>query len=458
MKPMPSAGQRPPATTFEQALAAIERINQRRQTTIPDFFQTVRELVVIASSSRGGSSIFTEILRHSPQLVHCTGEINPFLTLAGLSYPASDSGSDSLGALDVGPHNQAKLAALAREMAADAGVNTPVDLTDDSLRQRFIDDLAWRLTVQWPEVAVASEVLGAAVEQTFAELCQHHGWPAGAFVDPAPFHLLLIGRLRQHYPSINPYSYDCDPELIRRLCPEARVSAAPPSEVIIEEPPFVMISPRHPLTTSTLAARPLILKTPSNVYRLAFLRHLFPQARMRIIHLTRHPAASINGLVDGWLYHGFFSHPLPRRLAIAGYSNRFPDWGQTWWKYDLPPGWQEWLARPLPEVCGFQWRAAHQATLDFIDRHPVDSLRVRFEDVIADPGRRRRCFGELADWLGIDPTPLITASAGELPPVMATCPPRRRRWFKNAALLQPALNDPATLALAAQLGYDVDDE
>jgi len=441
-----------------QTWAAIERINQQRQTAVPDFFEAVRDLVIVASSSRGGSSIFTEILRQSPQLLHCKGEITPLLTLAGLSYPASGSGSDHLSAEDAGPHNQARLAALAHQMALDVGANIAVDLGDGPLRQRFVWDLAWRLAVQWPEVELDADFLAEAIGQTMAQLTRQHRWPAGAFLDPSLFHLLLIGRLRRRYPSLNPYSYDCDPELIRRLCPEARVSAAPPSRLVIEEPPFVMISPGHPLTVEALATRPLIIKTPSNVYRLEFLRRLFPQARMRILHLTRHPAASINGLVDGWLYHGFFSHPLPGRLAIAGYSDRFPDWGQRWWKYDLPPGWQEWTARPLPEVCGFQWRAAHQATLDFIEHQPLDSLRVRFEDVIGTPACRRRCFGEIAAWLGVDAEPLLTASAGDLPPVMATCPPRRRRWFANAAMLRPVLNDPAILEMAARLGYEAHDE
>ena len=56
------------------------------------------QLVLIASSSRGGSSVFSEYLRRSRSLIHLQGEINPFLVRAGLSYHDTDTGSDALEA------------------------------------------------------------------------------------------------------------------------------------------------------------------------------------------------------------------------------------------------------------------------------------------------------------------------------------------------------------------------
>ena len=41
-----------------------------------------------------------------------------------------------------------------------------------------------------------------------------------------------------------------------------------------------------------------MIKTPSNAYRLPFIQALFPSARIRILHLVRNPAASINGLIE----------------------------------------------------------------------------------------------------------------------------------------------------------------
>jgi hypothetical protein len=83
----------------------------------------------------------------------------------------------------------------------------------------------------------------------------------------------------------------------------------------------VAIAPTQPAHTVLAAGQPLVIKTPGNSYRLPFLRALFPKARFRVLHLVRHPAEAINGLVDGWLYHGFFAQNLPGRLRIGGYSD-----------------------------------------------------------------------------------------------------------------------------------------
>ncbi|MBU0675594.1 MAG: sulfotransferase [Proteobacteria bacterium] len=440
---------------LDEVRARITGINRWRSTQIPDPFSAISEVVVVASSSRGGSSIFTEILRRSPDLLHCKGEINPFLTLAGLNREASGNDSDNLPVTAVDPANRVRLAALEQEIALDLGVNQPVDLREPTTLARFHADLHWRLTCQWTGINLEKDFLYTSIDHTLAQLQQNHGWPEGAFPDPQLFHLLLLNRLRNRYPAINPWYYDIAPSLIRDLCPEARINPAPPGDLVIEEPPFVTIAPNRPVTAALLSNRPLILKTPSNVYRLPFLQALFPRARFRVIHLVRHPADAINGLVDGWLYHGFFSHHLPDRLRIKGYSDRFPNWGRSWWKYDLPQGWQDWTDHSLPKVCGFQWQSAHRATLNFLAESGVDHLRVRFEEALGTPGQREQTMTAIGRWLGIDPQPLIMAATGELPPVMATCRPRHNRWFRKAALLRPVLNDKNIRQLANNLGYDL---
>ena len=63
-------------------LATLRRL---RGPAVPDFSLRVRELVVVASSSRGGSSMLAETLRESSALLHLHAEINPFLRLVGVS-------------------------------------------------------------------------------------------------------------------------------------------------------------------------------------------------------------------------------------------------------------------------------------------------------------------------------------------------------------------------------------
>jgi hypothetical protein len=227
--------------------------------------------------------------------------------------------------------------------------------------------------------------------------------------------------------------------------------------VLLEEPPFVTVVPWQAPSSADLACRPLIVKTPSNVYRLDFLARLFPNARLRVLHLTRNAAASVNGLVDGWRFRGFFAHEMPGALSVAGYSDLFPAWGSDWWKFDLPPGWRAWARAPLVEVCGFQWRAAHRAVLDWVQARSADTLRLPFERVVGTHAERTSSFEDLQRWLGlpVDPSLQRLVEAG-LPPIMATSRPRHRRWYDKAALLGPVLARDDTRAAMEALGYAQD--
>ena len=144
--------------------------------------------------------------------------------------------------------------------------------------------------------------------------------------------------------------------------------------------------------------RPLLLKASMDAYRIPFLRRLFPDARLRLIHLTRNPAAAVNGMMDGWLHHGFFSHNLADRvvLDIEGYSGW---WVRSWWNFDLPPGWRRVVAQPLAGVCAAQWASAHTAIMAGLRADP-EVARVRAEDVL-DARRRCRTIMQVLEFCGV---------------------------------------------------------
>lgn len=408
---------------------------------LPDLRAAVRRLVVVGSSSRGGSSIFAELLRKSPRLVHFRAEVNPFLALADRTFPESGTGSDALG-----PVPDAVADAIARDLARDAG--TPDDRLDGPEELwRYALDVAGRLTLQWPTEAFDPLRVHADVEAVLAEL-RREGWAEGHVPDADLLFARILVRVHAQHPVVDPRCYDLDRALVERLFPVLPPFAGPMSRVV-EEPPFVVVRPWRRATAEDLARRPLMVKTPSNAYRFPFWRALFPHASIDVVHLTRNVAASVNGLYDGWRFPGFFSHELNVDLRIAGYSDAFPTWGHRWWKFDLPPGWQAWTERPLEEVCAFQWRSAHGA---LVDAAP-DALRLRFEDVVGGPDARDRVFRALESFLDVPlDEPRAALSAG-LPPVMATAPPRARRWFARAGLLGPVLRDPANRDLMERLGY-----
>ncbi len=425
------------------ARAILARLDAARAAAgpapVPDFCASVRDVVLLASSSRGGSSMFAEMLRGCPGLLHFRGEINALLYQAELTWPESGTGSDRLGA----DRARGAAARLDRPLALDAGTPDPGPADPELLSL----ELAWRLAAQWPGLDPDLGLLRRRVEGALAG-----GDIAG---DLQGFHLRLIAGLRADYPRVDPWRYDLDPERIRGAFP----GLEPPAdgvEAVVEEPPFITIQPWRRADAEALARCPLIIKTPSNAYRLPFWRALFPGARFRVLHLARNAAASINGLMDGWRFRGFHAHRVGP-LRIAGYSDT-PAGAGGWWKYDLPPAWRTHTRAPLEAVCALQWRSAHRATLDFLAGGGVEHLRLHFEDIVGSPPRRRAAFAALTRWLGLGAEAEAWLLARQVPPVMATARPRARRWYERAALLEPLLSEPAIRGLMAELGYEHDPE
>ncbi len=409
----------PHTTGLPGAQAVFDRLRPARQPPVDHPLGAVGEVVVVVSASRGGSTLFAEILRRGDGLLHLRAEVNPLFVVAGLA------GGDAR--------------VLAGELAAEIG--NPAT----TVGHRELDDLAlavaWRLTAQWPALEIDPDEACGWVRRAAGDV--------GRPLDHRELHLRVLELARTRFPGINPHYYDLPADLVRARFPDAPPPSGPPGEQLVEMPPFVLVRPWRGPDAEALATRPLVLSTPRNAFRLAFLRDLFPAARFRVVHLTRNPGASTNGLVDGWLHHGFFNVAVDVPLHIAGYTDAFPRWGDRWWCYDFPPAWRDLTDATLPEVCAEQWRSHHQAVLDFLAENDVDHRRVRFEDVVGP--RRHEVLAALGDWLGIDS--LAAVAAHELPPLMATAPPRRRRWEGRAAMLAPVLGTDAVAEMADTLGY-----
>lgn len=418
----------------------------------PDVTRCASQVIVIGSSSRGGSSIFAEVLRNSRRMLHLRAEINPFFRLHGVDDPQSDA----LVADTPVP------AALGQELGWDCGwpTNTLQGETDE---WRFAVEIAVRLTLQWPSLSFDADTVHRCVQSVLRELRQNHGWPTGLFADPPHFHARLISALRVHWPDIQPAAYDLDQRLMAALGAGA-VSGPVSGPVdfvprgILEEPPFVLTGPWVVADEERLATHPLVIKTPSNAYRLDWLRRVFASARLRVLHLTRNVGASVNGLYDGWRHPGFHSHEVGG-LNISGYTGVVAG-ADRWWKFDRPVDWQQYASAPLEQVCAFQWRSAHAALLaDARVPGREASFRLRFEDALGPLHRQRPALDALEQWLGLPVAAELSAVlSGALPLVMATAQPRQRRWFARIGLLASVLADPANLSIMKELGYDADPE
>jgi hypothetical protein len=193
------------------------------------------------------------------------------------------------------------------------------------------------------------------------------------------------------------------------------------------------------------------------------VERLLPNADLRIIHLTRNPAATINGIYDGWHHRGFFSHNLEHcfeggtldRLQIKGYSNIYP-FGGTWWNFDLPEGWQNVADRELLEVCAFQWHSANTEILRYLTAHSHRSCVVHFEDIIRTVGSRMEEFERLLDFMGVATDQLETLRLEVLPVVQSTLPPQLYRWKRRQDMITKALDAPGIREMAEIFGYRTD--
>ena len=428
-----------------RTLAGLRRQQGPWVSRFPD---RVRDLVLVSSSSRGGSSMLSEVLRRSDRLIHLRAEINPFLRLAGLCHPDAGTGCDLLEAAHLAALDPASRLTLDSELAMDAG--RPHDRVDDG---QYLLDLAWRMLVQWPDLKLDPVGLVDAGREVLAGLRGERGWPPDRIGDARLVQLRLLERLRQLGHPVDPWFYDLPAELARTVVPGP--PAGPPGRWLVEEPPFVLTEGWRRASESDLETKPLVIKTPSNAYRMGFLRALFPNARIHVLHLTRNPGAAVNGLVDGWRHHGFHAHRMPRALGIAGYTDHRPE-DARWWKFDLPPGWATAAEAPLARVCAFQWRTSHQAILAGSTGR-VDYHRLRFEDLPAGPDRRVATLAKVAAWLDIPMEgDLATAASRGVAPVAATAPPAPGRWLARADLIRPHLDDD-TLTVAKELGYGIPD-
>jgi hypothetical protein len=417
----------------------------------------VRKVVLILSAPRSGSSLLHCILKTLPELYSLSGECVPFYKLNGL---ASDSdSSDSI--LASGRSALAKRRALSKDILSDCSLAE--DATADiGWEERYIDDIALRLPLQWPQVSFSYRTVRRVAQRALE--AHREARPRFCKKD---FYLELLPRLRESYTAIDPYYYDIPTNLVAARFPDIKIPTGPPNgTVLIEEPPFILLEPRRRPNLGVLKSKALLLKSTVNSYRLDYILSLFPNADIRVIYLIRHPLASINGLCDGWLHRGFFSHNLRtfseasrtsrKGLSIAGYSDTRP-WTKWWWNFDLPPGWQGYTGRSLEEVCAFQWKSANRAVQTALQTRALPYLRIKFENLVSGVDSRKAVLRAVCRFLAVDFGAFRRPFLEAPPVIQATNPPNSERWLLRRATLLPLLGDRQLQEECSAMGYREND-
>lgn len=361
-------------------------------------------VLLIASASRGGSSLLFDVLRHHEETCSPDGEHGKWYTFNGICYPEFES-----------DHVPAEFESFDREklltdLLADVGAT---EASGD--RTHRVDDALVRLPLQFPDREipygeVRDELLdGASLDKVLEEL------------------------------GISPIHYDAFAD---------GDADSPIEDEAIEERPFITSHDHKRELTESDFDRTLVLKTSVDAYRLPWIREqLFPETDVDVVHLTRNPAASINGLYDGWrLNRGFQTYDVGE-LAIEDYDGSL-------WNYDLPPGW--FTDGRLIDVCLKQWTQAHRHALDGRDAFD-DALRVRFENLLTET---ESTVEKVVEFAGLGESALLEENVDDLNQVMTTKEPERARWRNREELVRGALEraDEPFEDVVERLGYTEESE
>jgi hypothetical protein len=402
----------------------------------------IKNVLVINSASRSGSSFLYRVLSAHPGVISLNGEDSLFQKLHGLFRLESEADSDEFP--EGAEPARSALEGAAADMLLDAGCEWRPGAPFPE--EEYAGDCARRMVLQWPCAgADPDRVLRLAASAVREELSR------GGSFDRARCWLSFISSAAAHWHAIDRLSYDLPGG---GYAADAAPKGPPGGGTLLEEPPFIVPSPRVFPSGRRAAGMTLLLKSSSNCYRAALLKKFFPAARFRYILLARNPMGAVNGLMDGWLSRAFFSRDVGgiAPLSIRGYSSADRPWSRRWWKFDLPPGWAAYAGKPLPEVCAFQWTAANARVLrDETAGVFGEALRLRYEDLLG-PEALGRSAALAAAFAGLEPGRL-DAGTEPVMSVMSVTPPRRGKWLARRAALEPLLAGPAG-GIAAALGYD----
>lgn len=385
-------------------------------------------ILVIVASSRGASSLLFELLRATGGYVSLQGEHTPLYKVYNLMVAQVNAPSEHDGTVP-----QWGGAEGFRKALIGQSQDWLMARTEQS-DKRSASYCARLLSRQWPQLGLSAKRLLeaglrlASVPGESFESDIHRLSIIAALdsrVDTRYYDFLWPARAGQWLP-IGP--------------PNGLTST-------VEAPPFIIPRPGVQATEEN-GDRPLLLKASVDAYRLGVLRDVLAGYDVRIVHLTRNPAAAISGLMDGWMHHGFFSHWVGSvsDVSIDGYHSHGSNDG--WWNFDLPPNWSSMTSgHSLAEVCAFQWRSAHREILRSIQNTRIPFLRVRAEDLYL-PDTMSAAIRKIAEFAGArifrGPVPKI---------VMSTETPTLGRWRLRRDVIDTVISDHLTTEVSAELGY-----
>lgn len=449
---------------MQKTIQAVKKINALRERILQKYQHTqlfqkslhdVKRVMIINSSSRSGSSLLYAILRKLPHVYSLSGETAAFYKLntspAGLTRFHSDKIPSVLFDTTI------DFSGLTRDFFSDIYIKGNGITISEIDIDEYSDNLLLRFLLQWTDVDFNLPELKNIIIRSFKKYSERTG-----IFNTEDFYLTLLEEICSEYPAINPFYYDLSAEKTSLRFPFIDIPTGPPNNYFnIEEPPFILLNPGKKAGPNDLSEKIFLMKSTIDCYRMKLIEKIFPSADIRIIYLVRNPAATTNGIYDGWLHRGFFSHNLTpffdkssglKQLSIKGYSDIYP-FGKYWWNFDLPEGWQDFADRDLIEVCAFQWYSANAEIRRYLVAGRSKSIMIRYENIVRNLESRNEEFGKILNFAGIPEEESINLNLEYLPVVQSTLPPQLYRWKKRKDIIMRLLKDKKILEMSSQLGY-----
>jgi hypothetical protein len=197
------------------------------------------------------------------------------------------------------------------------------------------------------------------------------------------------------------------------------------------------------------AHRPLRLieKTPRHCLRVGFLNAIFPDALF--IYIKRDGRENVSSLMEAWRLDAAqytreaFGYDLPLPLRIPGLPIKR-------WRFVLPPGWQDYVDRPLEDIATFQWLEGNRIAMD--DLAGIDPARVYtvcHEDLVHHTEEQMRA---LCAFIGVPFGRGLQNLVTDPPVISAITPPEPGKWRRqNHEAIERML--PRMMPMMRRMGY-----
>jgi len=383
--------------SFNQVEKSIKKILQNRRmitgkalqlqglgdSSPGSFTDVLSRICILAASSRGGTAITAELLQWqgtdcdnaNGRFLTLPGEEKPHLILAGLAYPSRQERFDDLDESDNLSEN---VSVLLEEIGSEIGF--PISFCDNL--ELYAAQIYRRLLLQWPIQFALIDVEDGILKLTH-ELKLIF---PGGYSDSSINRMLALNACVKCFNFIIPDFYDC------WNVHEADYQKLSKGDCwSIEETPFIFPAPWQNAKIDDIQAGTLLLRDPSNAWRIPFWRSVFKKQKLEILHLIRDPRESVQGLCDGWNYrYGFQTMPSFTLLDIAGYTDisNTPedDWKKVRLNFSICKNLSDKLfideeQMTLVEICSLQWKDAHETIIAQSNSFQLNRVVINFSNL-----------------------------------------------------------------------------